>query len=145
MSIFFSCSPLTGNRLTFLVACTHPIWAFWGLQLWADCQTLSFKPLLGPTSSDEQQQQHEDTRKSSQHIMPSRKSSLQQIPEDQKPLVVGHEASHNRNCSYTQGVMNGKHSCFIILWCSPTLARNVKMAFSSNDWCPEVILLFFLF
>ncbi|XP_066370066.1 amino acid transporter AVT1C-like isoform X1 [Miscanthus floridulus] len=65
------------------------------------------KPLLGPTSSDEQQQQHEDTRKSSQHIMPSRKSSLQQIPEDQKPLVVGHEASHNRNCSYTQGVMNG--------------------------------------
>jgi vesicular inhibitory amino acid transporter len=74
------------------------------------------KPLLGPTSSDEQQQQqHEDTRKSSQYIMPSRKSSLEQIPEDQKPLVVGHEASRNRNCSYTQGVMNGKHNCFIIL------------------------------
>lgn len=73
------------------------------------------KPLLCPTSSDEQQQQHEGTRKSSQYLMPSRKSSLQQIPEDQKPLVVGHEVSHHRNCSYTQGVMNGKHSCFIIL------------------------------
>ncbi|CAL5052997.1 unnamed protein product [Urochloa decumbens] len=63
------------------------------------------KPLLSPTTSDEQQQ-HEDTRKSSQYI-PSRKPSLQQIPEDQKPLVVGHEASPYRNCSYTQGVMNG--------------------------------------
>ncbi|CAN6195076.1 unnamed protein product [Urochloa humidicola] len=60
------------------------------------------KPLLSPTTSDE----HEDTRKSSQYI-PSRKPSLQQIPEDQKPLVAGHEVSPYRSCSYTQGVMNG--------------------------------------
>ena len=65
------------------------------------------KPLLSPATSDEQQQ-HEDTRKSSQHLLPSRKPSLQQIPEDQKPLVAGHEVSPYRNCSYTQGVMNGK-------------------------------------
>jgi hypothetical protein len=65
------------------------------------------KPLLSPTTSDEQQQ-HEDTRKSSQYLLPSRKPSLQQIPEDQKPLVAGHEVSPYKNCSYTQGVMNGK-------------------------------------
>ncbi|KAL6629354.1 hypothetical protein ACP70R_029119 [Stipagrostis hirtigluma subsp. patula] len=45
------------------------------------------KPLLHPTTSDEQQQ-HEDSRKSSQYLLPSRKPSLQQIPEDQKPLGV---------------------------------------------------------
>ncbi|KAG2606288.1 amino acid transporter AVT1C-like [Panicum virgatum] len=64
------------------------------------------KPLLSPTTSDEQQQ-HEDTQKSSQYLLPSRKLSLQQIPEDQKQLVAGHEVSPYRNCSYTQGVMNG--------------------------------------
>lgn len=73
------------------------------------------KPLLRPTTSDEQQQpqqqqqQHEDIRKSSQYLLPSRKPSLQQIPEDQKPLVVGHEVSPYQQCSYTQGAMNGKH------------------------------------
>nr|CAB3470539.1 unnamed protein product [Digitaria exilis] len=60
-----------------------------------------------PTTSDEQRQQHEDTQKSSQYLLPSRKPSLQQIPEDQKPLVAAHEVSPNQNCSYTQGVMNG--------------------------------------
>lgn len=68
------------------------------------------KPLIRPTTSDEQQQQqHEDIRKSSQYLLPSRKPSLQQIPEDQKPLVVGHEVSPYQQCSYTQGAMNGKH------------------------------------
>ncbi|XP_062224404.1 amino acid transporter AVT1C-like [Phragmites australis] len=64
------------------------------------------KPLLRPTTSDEQQQ-HEDIRKSSQYLLPSRKPSLQQIPEDQKPLVVGQEISPYQKCSYTQAVMNG--------------------------------------
>jgi hypothetical protein len=72
------------------------------------------KPLLCPTTSDEQkqqqqQQQHEDIRKSSQYLLPSRKPSLQQIPQDQKPLVIGHEVSPYQECSYTQGAMNGKH------------------------------------
>ncbi|TVU41240.1 hypothetical protein EJB05_14743, partial [Eragrostis curvula] len=68
------------------------------------------KPLLRPTTSDDQEQQEqqpEDARKSSQYIMPSRKPSLDQIPEDRKPVVVGHEVSPYQNCSYTQGVMNG--------------------------------------
>jgi hypothetical protein len=69
------------------------------------------KPLLHPTTSDEQeqqrQQQHEDTRKSSQYLLPSsRKPSLDQIPEDRKPVVIGHEVSPYQKCSYTQGVMN---------------------------------------
>lgn len=71
------------------------------------------KPLL-PTSiasaSDDhqQQQQHEDVRKSSHYLPPSRKaSSLQRIPEDQRPMVGGHEVGPHRQCSYTQGVMNG--------------------------------------
>ena len=70
------------------------------------------KPLLCSTTSDEQkqqQQQHEDIRKSSQYLLPSRKPSLQQIPQDQKPLVIGHEVSPYQECSYTQGAMNGKH------------------------------------
>ena len=73
------------------------------------------KPLLSPTTSDEQQQ-HEDTRKSSQYLLPSRKPSLQQIPEDQKPLVAGHEVSPYRNCSYTHGVMNGKYLLVYYFW-----------------------------
>ncbi|ONM18751.1 Transmembrane amino acid transporter family protein [Zea mays] len=70
------------------------------------------KPLL-PTSiasasDDQQQQQHEDVRKSSHYLPPSRKaSSLQRIPEDQRPMVGGHEVGPYRQCSYTQGVMNG--------------------------------------
>uniref|UniRef100_A0A0D9ZHF6 Amino acid transporter transmembrane domain-containing protein n=1 Tax=Oryza glumipatula TaxID=40148 RepID=A0A0D9ZHF6_9ORYZ len=58
------------------------------------------KPLLPTTTAaaaaaddegDRRQQQHEDGRKSSQYLLPPRRpSSLQKIPEDQKPLVVGH-------------------------------------------------------
>uniref|UniRef100_A0A0E0GPB5 Amino acid transporter transmembrane domain-containing protein n=1 Tax=Oryza nivara TaxID=4536 RepID=A0A0E0GPB5_ORYNI len=57
------------------------------------------KPLLPTTAAaaaaddegDRRQQQHEDGRKSSQYLLPPRRpSSLQKIPEDQKPLVVGH-------------------------------------------------------
>uniref|UniRef100_A0A0E0KN45 Amino acid transporter transmembrane domain-containing protein n=1 Tax=Oryza punctata TaxID=4537 RepID=A0A0E0KN45_ORYPU len=72
------------------------------------------KPLLPTTTvadSDEgdRQQQHEDGRKSSQYLLPPRRpSSLQKIPEDQKPLVVGHhEVGPYRQCTYTQGVLNG--------------------------------------
>ncbi|KAJ1270144.1 hypothetical protein BS78_06G032500 [Paspalum vaginatum] len=69
------------------------------------------KPLL-PTStspaSDDHQQQDEDVRKSSHYFPPSRKaSSLQRIPEDHKPMVGGHEVGPYRQCTYTQGVMNG--------------------------------------
>ncbi|OEL15745.1 hypothetical protein BAE44_0023236, partial [Dichanthelium oligosanthes] len=71
------------------------------------------KPLLSPTTSDEQQQ-HEDIRKSSQYLLPSRKPSLQQIPEDHKPSVAGHVVSSYRNCSYTQGVMNDNPVCGIV-------------------------------
>ncbi|TKW36723.1 hypothetical protein SEVIR_1G001000v4 [Setaria viridis] len=63
------------------------------------------KPLLRPTTSDEQQR--EEARKSSQYLLPSRKPSLQQIPEDQKPLLVAHEVSPHQKCSYTQAVVNG--------------------------------------
>lgn len=71
------------------------------------------KPLL-PTSTatSEEQQQPEDVRKSSQYLPPSRKaSSLQRIPEDHKPLGGGHghEVGPYRQCSYTQGVMNGTY------------------------------------
>uniref|UniRef100_A0A0D9W2K8 Amino acid transporter transmembrane domain-containing protein n=1 Tax=Leersia perrieri TaxID=77586 RepID=A0A0D9W2K8_9ORYZ len=73
------------------------------------------KPLLPTTTtttdSDEGdgQQKHEDARKSSQYLLPPRRpSSLQKIPEDQKPLVVGHhEVGPYRQCTYTQGVLNG--------------------------------------
>ncbi|RCV04431.1 hypothetical protein SETIT_1G001100v2 [Setaria italica] len=63
------------------------------------------KPLLRPTTSDEQQR--EEARKSSQYLLPSRKPSLQQIPEDQKPLLVADEVSPHQKCSYTQAVVNG--------------------------------------
>ena len=75
------------------------------------------KPLLPTTAAaaaaddegDRRQQQHEDGRKSSQYLLPPRRpSSLQKIPEDQKPLVVGHhEVGPYRQCTYTQGVLNG--------------------------------------
>ncbi|KAM0845943.1 hypothetical protein ACQ4PT_056017 [Festuca glaucescens] len=66
------------------------------------------KPLLRPTTSDEQQQQqHEDIQKSSQYLVPLRKPSLQQIPQDLKAPVIGLEVSPYQQCSYTQGAMNG--------------------------------------
>ncbi|CAL5059800.1 unnamed protein product [Urochloa decumbens] len=68
------------------------------------------KPLLRPTTSDDhhqQQQQHQEAHKSSQYLLPSRKPSLQQIPEDQKPLLVAHEVSTYQKCSYAQAVVNG--------------------------------------
>ncbi|XP_040378823.1 amino acid transporter AVT1C-like [Oryza brachyantha] len=75
------------------------------------------KPLLPTTAADGgggdegdgRQQHHEDGRKSSQYLLPPRRpSSLHKIPEDQKPLVVGHhEVGPYRQCTYTQGVMNG--------------------------------------
>ncbi|CAM0907977.1 unnamed protein product [Alopecurus aequalis] len=64
------------------------------------------KPLLPTAVADD----HDDARKSShQYLPPSRKaSSLFKIPEDQKPLGGGgHEVGPYRQCSYTQGVMNG--------------------------------------
>ncbi|RCV21731.1 hypothetical protein SETIT_4G161300v2 [Setaria italica] len=94
------------------------------------------KPLLSPTTSDEQQQ-HEDTRKSSQYITPSRKPSLQQIPEDQKPLVAGHEVSPYRNCSYTQGVMNG-----INVLCGVGIL-STPYAIKQGGWIGLVILALF--
>ncbi|XP_044969196.1 amino acid transporter AVT1C-like [Hordeum vulgare subsp. vulgare] len=73
------------------------------------------KPLL-PTAvpaADSDDDRVDDARKSShQYLPPVRKaSSLFKIPEDKKPLVVGggggHEVGPYRQCSYTQGVMNG--------------------------------------
>ena len=71
------------------------------------------KPLLPTsttfTSDDHQQQQQEDIRKSSHYLPPTRKaSSLERIPEDHRPMVGGHEVGPYRQCSYFQGVMNGK-------------------------------------
>jgi hypothetical protein len=96
------------------------------------------KPLLGPTPSDEQQRQHEGTRKSSEYLVPSRRSSLQQIPEDQKPPVGGHGASHDQNCSYTQGVMNGKHSTAQLIYYS-VMFTNVSRRFTEMaDTCKPI-------
>uniref|UniRef100_A0ACD5Z0P1 Uncharacterized protein n=1 Tax=Avena sativa TaxID=4498 RepID=A0ACD5Z0P1_AVESA len=67
------------------------------------------KPLL-PTAVTTTDEDHDDSTKSShQYLPPSRKaSSLFKIPEDQKPLAgVGHDVGPYRQCSYTQGVMNG--------------------------------------
>lgn len=68
------------------------------------------KPLL-PTAVVAVEEDHDDaSRKSShQNLPPSRKaSSLFKIPEDQKPMGrVGHEVGPYRQCSYTQGVLNG--------------------------------------
>ncbi|XP_048554268.1 amino acid transporter AVT1C-like isoform X2 [Triticum urartu] len=72
------------------------------------------KPLLPTTvpSTDSDDDHVVDARKSShQYLPPSRKaSSLFKIPEDQKPAGRGgggHEVGPYRQCSYTQGVMNG--------------------------------------
>ncbi|XP_048535213.1 amino acid transporter AVT1C-like [Triticum urartu] len=97
------------------------------------------KPLIRPTTSDEQQQQqqHEDIRKSSQYLLPSRKPSLQQIPEDQKPLVVGHEVSPYQQCSYTQGAMNG-----INVLCGVGIL-STPYAIKQGGWLGLVILVVF--
>lgn len=80
------------------------------------------KPLLHPTTSDDLQQQQHEERKSSQYLLPSRKPSLQQIPEDQKPVPVAHEVSPYHKCSYTQAVVNGKHLQLISDVCDTCLA-----------------------
>ncbi|VAI52427.1 unnamed protein product [Triticum turgidum subsp. durum] len=95
------------------------------------------KPLIRPTTSDEQQQ-HEDIRKkSSQYLLPSRKPSLQQIPEDRKPVVVGHEASPYQQCSYTQGAMNG-----INVLCGVGIL-STPYAIKQGGWLGLVILVVF--
>ncbi|KAF7006062.1 hypothetical protein CFC21_021134 [Triticum aestivum] len=70
------------------------------------------KPLLPTTLIAATEDDHvDDARKSSHHYLPpSRKaSSLFKIPEDQKPAGGGggHEVGPYRQCSYTQGVLNG--------------------------------------
>ncbi|GJN24771.1 hypothetical protein PR202_gb12533 [Eleusine coracana subsp. coracana] len=101
------------------------------------------KPLLRPTTSDElqeqqQEQQHEDIRKSSQYVLPSsRKPSLDQIPEDRKPVVVGHEASPYQKCSYTQGVTNG-----INVLCGVGIL-STPYAIKQGGWLGMVILCLF--
>uniref|UniRef100_A0A0E0MDG8 Amino acid transporter transmembrane domain-containing protein n=1 Tax=Oryza punctata TaxID=4537 RepID=A0A0E0MDG8_ORYPU len=98
------------------------------------------KPLLRPSSSsdDHQQQQHDDdTRKSSQYLLPSRKPSLQQIPEDQKPLVVAHEVPAYQQCSYTQAVMNG-----INVLCGVGIL-STPYAIKQGGWLGLVILCLF--
>ncbi|XP_072988778.1 amino acid transporter AVT1C-like [Typha latifolia] len=68
------------------------------------------KPLLPTTAADEQQQE-EIERKSSHSLLvppaPTRRPSLKKIPEDLKPSVVSHELPIQRQCSYSQAVMNG--------------------------------------
>ncbi|KAG8076406.1 hypothetical protein GUJ93_ZPchr0006g42323 [Zizania palustris] len=101
------------------------------------------KPLLRPSTSDEQQQpqqqqkHHDDIRKSSQYLLPSRKPSLQQIPEDQKPLVVGHEVPAYQKCSYTQAVMNG-----INVLCGVGIL-STPYAIKQGGWLGLVILCLF--
>ncbi|XP_006648197.1 amino acid transporter AVT1C-like isoform X2 [Oryza brachyantha] len=100
------------------------------------------KPLLRPSTSDDQhqqqQQQHDDTRKSSQYLLPSRKPSLQQIPEDQKPLLVGHEVpAYQQQCSYTQAVMNG-----INVLCGVGIL-STPYAIKQGGWLGLVILCLF--
>uniref|UniRef100_A0A0D9VB12 Amino acid transporter transmembrane domain-containing protein n=1 Tax=Leersia perrieri TaxID=77586 RepID=A0A0D9VB12_9ORYZ len=96
------------------------------------------KPLLRPsTSEDQQQQQHDDTRKSSQYLLPSRKPSLQQIPEDQKPLVVGHDVPAYQQCSYAQAVMNG-----INVLCGVGIL-STPYAIKQGGWLGLVILCLF--
>nr|AGV28592.1 transmembrane amino acid transporter [Oryza sativa Indica Group] len=99
------------------------------------------KPLLRPSSSSDdhqQQQQHDDdTRKSSQYLLPSRKPSLQQIPEDQKPLVPAHEVPAYQQCSYTQAVMNG-----INVLCGVGIL-STPYAIKQGGWLGLVILCLF--
>jgi len=94
------------------------------------------KPLLRPTTSDDLQQQQHEERKSSQYLLPSRKPSLQQIPEDQKPVPVAHEVSPYHKCSYTQAVVNGKHLQLISDVCDTCLAAYMSAS-------PQAIFLAF--
>ncbi|PAN03567.1 hypothetical protein PAHAL_1G000900 [Panicum hallii] len=96
------------------------------------------KPLLRPTTSDDRQhQQQEETQKSSQYLLPSRKPSLQQIPEDQKPLLVAHEVSTYQKCSYTQAVVNG-----INVLCGVGIL-STPYAIKQGGWVGLVILCLF--
>ncbi|CAM0948403.1 unnamed protein product [Alopecurus aequalis] len=97
------------------------------------------KPLILPTTSDEHQQyhQHEDIRKSSEYLLPSRKLSLQQIPQDQTPPVIDHEVSPQQECSYTQGAMNG-----INLLCGVGIL-STPYAMKQGGWLGLVILAVF--
>ncbi|KAG2647867.1 hypothetical protein PVAP13_1NG025866 [Panicum virgatum] len=99
------------------------------------------KPLLRPTTSDDrqqqQQQQQEETQKSSHYLLPSRKPSLQQIPEDQKPLLVAHEVSPYQKCSYTQAVVNG-----INVLCGVGIL-STPYAIKQGGWVGLVILYLF--
>ncbi|CAN6271078.1 unnamed protein product [Urochloa humidicola] len=98
------------------------------------------KPLLRPTTSDDhhhQQQQQQEAQKSSQYLLPSRKPSLQQIPEDQKPLLVAHEVSPYQKCSYTQAVVNG-----INVLCGVGIL-STPYAIKQGGWLGLVILCLF--
>ncbi|RLM81022.1 vacuolar amino acid transporter 1-like [Panicum miliaceum] len=96
------------------------------------------KPLLRPTTSDDRQhQQQEEKQKSSQYLLPSRKPSLQQIPEDQKPLLVAHEVSTYQKCSYTQAVVNG-----INVLCGVGIL-STPYAIKQGGWVGLVILCLF--
>ncbi|CAD6248538.1 unnamed protein product [Miscanthus lutarioriparius] len=95
------------------------------------------KPLLDPTTSDDLQQQQHEERKSSQYLLPSRKPSLQQIPEDQKPVPVAHEVSPYHKCSYTQAVVNG-----INVLCGVGIL-STPYAIKQGGWLGLVILCLF--
>ncbi|XP_066324690.1 amino acid transporter AVT1B-like [Miscanthus floridulus] len=95
------------------------------------------KPLLHPTTSDDLQQQQHEERKSSQYLLPSRKPSLQQIPEDQKPVPVAHEVSPYHKCSYTQAVVNG-----INVLCGVGIL-STPYAIKQGGWLGLVILCLF--
>jgi vesicular inhibitory amino acid transporter len=85
------------------------------------------KPLLPTTVAVDED--HDDARKRShQYLPPPRKSSsLFKIPEDQKKLaVVGHEAGSYRQCSYTQGVMNGKYIWYCQKCCRTTMCSLIN-------------------
>lgn len=71
------------------------------------------KPLLPPDDHYNDEEEGGVRKSSHQHLPPPRKaSSLFKIPEDQQkknplPGGAGHEVGPYRQCSYTQGVLNG--------------------------------------
>ncbi|XP_066317615.1 amino acid transporter AVT1C-like [Miscanthus floridulus] len=95
------------------------------------------KPLLRPTTSDDLQQRQHEERKSLQYLLPSRKPSLQQIPEDQKPVPVAHGVSPYHKCSYTQAVVNG-----INVLCGVGIL-STPYAIKQGGWLGLVILCLF--
>lgn len=98
------------------------------------------KPLLRPTTSDDHHHHHQqqpEERKSSQYLLPSRKPSLQQIPEDQKPVPVAHEVSSYHKCTYTQAVVNG-----INVLCGVGIL-STPYAIKQGGWLGLVILCLF--